>query len=58
MSDEDLKKFYEQNKDKFKTGDQVKASHILVKSEKEAKDVLAQLKAGGNFEELAKKLLD
>lgn len=56
VSDEDLKKFYDQNKDKFKTGDQVKASHILVKSEKEAKDVLAQLKAGGNFEELAKKL--
>jgi len=56
VSDEDLKKFYDQNKDKFKTGDQVRASHILVKSEKEAKEVLAQLKAGGNFEELAKKL--
>lgn len=56
VSDEELKKFYEQNKDKFKTGDQVKASHILVKTEKEAKDVLAQLKAGGSFEELAKKL--
>jgi len=56
VSDEDLKKFYDQNKEKFKTGDQLKASHILVKSEKEANDVLAQLKAGGNFEELAKKL--
>jgi peptidyl-prolyl cis-trans isomerase C len=55
VSDEDLKKFYEQNKDKFKTPDQVKASHILVKSEKEAQDLLAQIKAGGNFEELAKK---
>ena len=55
VSDEELKKFYEQNKDKFKTGDQVKASHIIVKTEKEAKDLLAQVKAGGNFEELAKK---
>lgn len=55
VSDEDMKKFYEQNKDKFKSGEQVKASHILVKSEKEAKDILAQLKSGGNFEELAKK---
>ena len=55
VGDEDLKKFYEQNKDKFKTGEQVRASHILVKSEKEAKDVLGQIKAGGNFEELAKK---
>ncbi|MDD2852421.1 MAG: peptidylprolyl isomerase [Desulfuromonadaceae bacterium] len=55
VSDEDLKKFYEQNKDKFKSGDQIKASHILVKSEKEAKDILAQLKSGASFEELAKK---
>lgn len=55
VSDDDLKKFYEQNKDKFKSGAQMKASHILVKTEKEAKDILAQIKAGGNFEELAKK---
>ena len=55
VSDADLQKFYEQNKDKFKTGDQIKASHILVKDEKAAKDILAQIKAGGNFEELAKK---
>lgn len=55
VSDEDMKKFYEQNKEKFKSGDQIKASHILVKTEKEAKDLLAQIKGGGNFEELAKK---
>lgn len=55
VSDEELKKSYEQNKDKFKTGAQVKASHILVKSEKEARDLLAKIKAGENFEELAKK---
>ena len=55
VSDEDLKKFYEQNKDKFKTGEQIKASHILVKTEAEAKGILAKIKAGGNFEELAKK---
>jgi peptidyl-prolyl cis-trans isomerase C len=55
VSDTDLQKFYEQNKDKFKSGEQMKASHILVKTEKEAKDILALLKAGGNFEELARK---
>jgi peptidyl-prolyl cis-trans isomerase C len=55
VSDEELKKFYEQNKDKFKSGEQIRASHILVKTEKEAMDILAQLKAGGKFEELAKK---
>ena len=55
VSDADLQKFYEQNKEKFKTGEQIKASHILVKTEKEARDILAKIKAGGNFEELAKK---
>ena len=55
VSDEDMHKFYEQNKDKFKSGEQIRASHILVKTEKEAMDILTQLKAGGKFEELAKK---
>lgn len=54
ISDEELKKFYDQNIDKFKSGEQVKASHILVKSEQEAKEILAQLKGGASFEELAK----
>ncbi len=55
VSDDDMKKFYDQNKDKFKTGEQIRASHILVKSETAAQDILAQLKKGGNFEELARK---
>jgi peptidyl-prolyl cis-trans isomerase C len=55
ISDADIQKFYDSNKEKFKTGDQVRASHILLKTEKEAQDVLAQLKAGGNFEDLARK---
>lgn len=54
ISDEELKKFYDQNIDKFKTGEQVRASHILVKSEQEAQAVLDQLKKGVAFEELAK----
>lgn len=33
----------------------VRASHILVNSEKETKDILAKLNLGENFEELAKK---
>jgi peptidyl-prolyl cis-trans isomerase C len=55
VSDEEMKKFYEENKDKFKTGAQVHASHILMKSEDEGQKVLKELKEGGNFEELAKK---
>jgi len=55
VSDAELQAFYKKNEDKFKTGDQIRASHILVKTEAEAKDIEKQLKAGGNFEELAKK---
>jgi peptidyl-prolyl cis-trans isomerase C len=55
ISDADLQKFYDQNKDKFKSGEQVRASHILVKDENAAKEILAEIKKGGNFEELAKK---
>lgn len=55
VSDAELQKFYDQNREKFKSGEQLKAAHILVKAEKEAQDILAQLKKGGSFEELAKK---
>ena len=33
MSDAELQEFYNKNKEKFKTGEQVRASHILVKNE-------------------------
>ncbi len=55
ISDADLKKFYDQNLDKFKADAQIRASHILVKNEKEARDILTQLKGGASFEALAKK---
>lgn len=55
MSDAELQEFYNKNEEKFKTGDQVKASHILVKTEPEAQEIQKQLKTGGNFDELAKK---
>ena len=55
LTDAEMKSFYDKNMDKFKTPDQVRASHILVKSEKDAQDILAQLEKGANFEELAKK---
>ncbi|WP_298273144.1 peptidylprolyl isomerase [Geobacter sp.] len=55
VSEAEMKKFYDENKEKFKTGAQVHASHILVKSEKEAQDLLKELKGGASFEELARK---
>ena len=54
VSDADIQKEY----DKFKaqaTGTEYKVRHILVEKEDEAKSILAQLKAGAKFEDLAKK---
>lgn len=51
--EQDAQAYYEANKDSFKV-DEVTASHILVEKEAEAKEVLAKLKAGEQFEDLAK----
>ncbi|MTV48467.1 peptidylprolyl isomerase [Heliobacillus mobilis] len=53
VSDQDIQKYYKENPDKFKQTQQVKASHILLKTEEEAKAVIDQLKKGANFEQLA-----
>lgn len=55
ISDADLQKFYDENKDKFKHGEQIKASHILLKEEKKVQEVQDAMKAGQKFEDLAKK---
>ncbi len=53
VSDADTKAAYEQYKKEL--GDkEYKAQHILVKTEAEAKDLLAQVKKGGDFKKLAK----
>lgn len=53
VSDADTKTAYEQYKKELGTKE-YKAQHILVKTEAEAKDVLAQLQKGGDFAKLAK----
>lgn len=66
ISDAELQNYYSQHITDFQTQDQVKAAHILFKTTGEtpqqqqqtlalAQKVLAQVKAGGNFAELAKK---
>ena len=55
-SEEEIQSEYENNKDSYRTGDKVTASHIMVSSEKEANDLIAKLEEGGNFAELAKEL--
>lgn len=54
VSDEDAKKYYEANKDKFKEPEKVNVSHILLDNEAEAKDILSKLKGGADFAALAK----
>lgn len=66
ISDADLKGFYDKNKEKFQVPEQIAAKHILIKADKskpadvakakaKAEDLIRQLKAGANFEDLAKK---
>ena len=55
VTDDVLKKAYEKYKSGFKGEEEVRASHILVKTKKEAQDVIARLDKGEKFEVLAKK---
>jgi peptidyl-prolyl cis-trans isomerase C len=63
---QDVSTFYEKNPDKFKQGERVRASHILIRTPENADaktktdarakvdDVMKQVKAGKDFAELAK----
>src|SRR5580698_711962 len=75
VADQDLQTYYDQHREEYRVPEQVKVSHILIKTplpapgakedEKgiadaraKAEDVLKQVKAGGNFSELAGKYSD
>ena len=46
VSDEDVKKYYDENLDKFQQGETVNADHILVESEEKALEILAKIENG------------
>jgi peptidyl-prolyl cis-trans isomerase C len=50
----DAKALYEKKVAEQKPVEEIRASHILVEKEDEAKDIVAKLKAGGDFAALAK----
>lgn len=52
-TDAEAKKYFEQNKAEFSTPESAKLRHVLVETEKEIKDVLARLKKGDKFEDIA-----
>jgi peptidyl-prolyl cis-trans isomerase D len=75
VTPQDLKSYYDQHSEEFRTPEQVNVRHILIKSplpgpdgkvdpkamdaaRAKAQDVLKQVKAGGNFADLAKKYSD
>ena len=55
VTEEDITAYYTSNKDRFVTPEVLRASHILVESENEARDVRNELLKGENFEDLAAK---
>lgn len=54
IDDEEVGMLYEENIDEFKIPHQVRARHIVVRSEDEALEILKKLKKGGDFGDLAR----
>ena len=62
VSPEDIQRSYDDNQQQYSTPEQVRASHILLKTEgkdeaavkKQAEEILAKVKAGADFAQLAK----
>lgn len=54
VTDEEMKQFYDTNKESLGTPEQIQASHILVATKEEADAILAELKKGGDFAAIAK----
>jgi peptidyl-prolyl cis-trans isomerase C len=52
----EMKKLYDESVAKMAPEEEVRARHILVKTEAEAKDVLAKVKGGADFEKLAREI--
>jgi peptidyl-prolyl cis-trans isomerase C len=53
-TDEEVRKRYDEEVAKIEQPEEVKASHILVETEDEAKAIVEELKAGGDFAAIAK----
>lgn len=54
ISEKEVGDYYSRNRERFTTPETLRASHILVRSEKGASDILVELSNGRNFEELAR----
>lgn len=54
VTEEEIRDYFYKNKARFAKPEEIKASHILVRTEEEANEILSQLRAGADFAELAK----
>ena len=54
VTEEEIRHYFVNYKANFAKPEEIRASHILLRTEEEAKEVLSQLKAGADFAELAK----
>ncbi len=52
-TDDQLEAYFEENRDRYDTEEEVRASHILVKTEEEAQAILDELADGADFATLA-----
>lgn len=55
VTDEEVKKYYEDNKEQFGEPERVSAKHILVSTEDEAAKIKEEIEAGLSFEDAARK---
>lgn len=53
IPEQEVKDYFEQNKEFFKRKEQIRARHILLKNEEEAKEVLQKIRKGEDFAKLA-----
>lgn len=54
VTEADAKAYYDSHPEEFKGQEEIKASHILVKTEAEAKGILEKIKKGAAFDKLAR----
>lgn len=54
VTDQEIDEYYQANRDQFKTPQMWRASHILLATDKDARDVLDALSKGEKFEDIAR----